>query len=69
MISERSKEIFIFTKMPRLTLGPTQPTIQWIVGTLLLEGKVARTWSRALSHLAVTLVMTGTMLQVSSIRF
>lgn len=43
MIPDRGKEIFIFTKMPRLALGPTQPTIQWIVGTLLLESKVART--------------------------
>jgi len=51
MIPDGGKEIFIFTKMPRLALGPIQPTIQWRVGTLLLASKVTRTWSRALSHL------------------
>jgi len=36
VIPDGGKEIFIFTKMQRLALGPTQPTIQWVVGTVLL---------------------------------
>ena len=31
------QEIFLFSKMPRSTLGPTQPSVQWVVGARSLK--------------------------------
>jgi hypothetical protein len=33
--------IFLFTTKSELALGPTQPTIQWVPGSLSLGGKAA----------------------------
>jgi hypothetical protein len=37
--SRRRLEIFLFTTASRTDLGPTQPPIQWVPGTLSLEVK------------------------------
>jgi hypothetical protein len=37
--SWQGKEIFLYSIAPRLTLGPTQPPIQWITGALSPEVK------------------------------
>jgi len=37
--SWQGQEFFLFTTMPRLTLGPIQPTIQWIMGVSFLGDK------------------------------
>jgi hypothetical protein len=37
--SQQGLGIFLFTTTSRLTLGPTQPPIQWVLGTLSLRVK------------------------------
>ena len=42
------QDIFLFSKTSRLTLGPTQPPIQCVLG-LFPDGTAARAWCQPLS--------------------
>jgi hypothetical protein len=67
LIPCRCKRFIFFSKASRRALGPTQPSIQWVLGCLP-KGKAAEAWSWPFtSYLVPRLSMSGTTPQFSHI--